>query len=150
MNKTYTFQTTQFGINDEGLYLLRNRFNYKSYDRHQVVSFELKQGKEYSNWKVLIALGIALIIFAIYYSLGLLEFFNQSNGGRIYIEELLVPFLPTCIGLYLLFISFKNTINLIVVIKNEKLQLSLKELIHAGQLEGFKDYLEKNYKDKLK
>ncbi len=150
MKKPYTFQTNQFTINNEGLYLLRNRFNYESYNSHQIESLELKPGKEYKNWKVLIILGIAFIIFAIYYSLGLLEFFNQPKGGRIYIQELLVPLFPTCIGLYLLFISFKNTINLIVTIKNKKLQLSIRELINAGQLEVFKNYLQLNYSEKLK
>lgn len=150
MSKSYTFQTSQFGTNNEGLYLLRNRFNYESYTSHQMVSLALTPGKEYKNWKVLIVLGIAFISFAIYYSIGVLAFFNQPKGGRIYIEELLVPFFPTCIGLYLLFISFKKTINLVVVLKNKSLQLSLTELILAGQLEAFEDYLELNYSDKLK
>lgn len=150
MNKKYTFETNQFGINEEGIHLLRNRFNYKSIQTKEIESLELKNGKEFKNWILLLLLGIGMLTFAGYYVIAIISFFNDASSGSFYIEELLVPFLPTFIGAYLIYISFKNTINLIVRLRNKKFQFSMSQLIKDNKLEEFEIFIQENLNIKLR
>jgi len=148
MDRLYTFETDQFGINDEGIHLLRSKYNYKSIVTGEIEFIELIRGKEFVNWVFILLIGIVMLVFGLYYGLSLFDFFNSSNGGRIYIEELLVPFFPICIGIYMVYVSFRTTMILKVQLKNKKFQLSMRPLIKEGKYEEFEKYMNENIKNK--
>ena len=61
----YKYRTDEFGLSETGVHLLRNNYNYKTINYEDITLLEIKHGKLFSNWLVVLLIGAGLIAFSI-------------------------------------------------------------------------------------
>lgn len=145
MNK-YVYETTEFGLSDQGIHLLRSRFNYETIPFSDVESITIEKGKELNNWVGILTFGIVLCGTAIFYILRALHVIGNHEVNVIYIEQIVIPGIPFVLGCYCLYTSTRNgTILRLTTVSNKKDKFPLKELEKVEDLPGFQQYL----KDRL-
>ncbi|MDO6392382.1 hypothetical protein Q4E40_19765 [Pontibacter sp. BT731] len=137
----YRFCTEQFGISDSGIHLLRSRYNYKSVASADVTSVVIRRGKAIKNWLFLLLFGVACLGFSAYYTSIIYDFFYSEEGGRIYIEEIVVPVIPAFAGIAAITVALRNTTIAIVQYRGGKLVLDLSDLVKSGEATSFVLYL---------
>jgi hypothetical protein len=64
MCELYKFEAEQFGVSDDSIHLLRNRFNYQTINFKEIDSVTIKTGKDLKNW-VIVLLYIVFICFSL-------------------------------------------------------------------------------------
>ena len=134
MNQYY-FETREFGVSDNGIHLLRSRFNYETIEFNQVDYLIIGKGKELNNWLIILLIGLALVSFSVYYSLSLFNIIDNNEVNVIYLEEILVPLIPFMLGGYCLYSSTRNgTILRVKTIKNKVDKFPLKEFERENKL----------------
>ncbi|SDM34111.1 hypothetical protein SAMN05421823_112142 [Catalinimonas alkaloidigena] len=106
--RTYLFETDEFGLSDEGIHLLRSRFNYATIHFHQIDRLRIERAHLANHGFWLLMLGIASLLFSAFYTLVLYEVFTDDAPQHVYLEELLVPFLPLVFGLFVVRASFRK------------------------------------------
>ncbi len=139
--KHYKFSTREFGISDTGIHLLRSNFNYRTINFKDITSLEIGRGRLIRNWLFVFIFGLSLIAFSIYYAFGLIDVFNDPSVKRIYIEELLVPFLPALLGGFCIYSASKKGIVMKIQHNGKKSSYSLEGIIKNNQYDEFVDYL---------
>jgi len=147
----YKFETREFGISEEGVHFLRNRYNYKTVEFNKIEKLIIERGKELNNWLLILIIGLILTSFALFYSIKLFQLFNSNEVSRIYIEEILIPVLPLMLGVYCLYASTKNcTILRLITIDKKGKKFPMKEIERKGELKVFTEFLKDNLKSKIK
>jgi hypothetical protein len=147
----YYFETREFGISDNGIHLLRSRFNYETVHFDQVDSLTIEKGKELNNWIVILIIGLGLVAFSLYYSLRLFNIIDNNEVNVIYIEEILVPLIPFMLGGYCLYSSTrKGTILRLKTIKNKTDKFPLRELEKDNRIGQFQDFLKEKLNTKIR
>ncbi len=147
----YYFETREFGISDNGIHLLRSRFNYETVHFDQVDSLTIEKGKELNNWIVILIIGLGLVGFSLYYSLRLFNIIDNNEVNVIYIEEILVPLIPFMLGGYCLYSSTRNgTILRLKTIKNKTDKFPLRELEKDNRIGQFQDFLKEKLNTKIR
>ena len=141
--KNYDFESKDFALSDEGVHLLRNRFNYKTISFLELDKAIFKKDVETRNVGIMWVVGILLILFAFFQSKGVYEAFNDPAVRRIYIESIVLPVLPFLIGLYCVYISVKKVPILLIEKAGEKYKLSLDEIIKNQKTSQLQAYLRK-------
>ena len=150
MNKFY-FESREFGVSDNGIHLLRSGFNYETIEFNQVDTLTIERGKELNNWLAILVIGLALLSFAGYYSLGLLNIFGDSEVRVIYIEEILVPLGPFLLGSYCTYTSLRNsTVLRVRTIKNKSGKFSLREFEQENKLGPLQNFLAEKLHTKVR
>ncbi|MER2997977.1 hypothetical protein [Pontibacter populi] len=137
----YIHFTEQFGINNDGIHLLRSRYNYKSIPFSDIASIEFKRGKVIKNWLLLLLFGLGCLVFSLFYSYIIFDFFISDEQGRIYIEEIVVPVIPAFAGIAALLVSLRTSEVAIVNYNTSKLVLDLSELAKQNKVADFVIYL---------
>lgn len=123
----YKIETKEFGLSDNGIHLLRKRFNYKTIDYKDIDLLIVETDKELNNWILLFVVGLGLSIFSIWYIYRLFLSFN--NNDVIYADEIVVPVLPLLTGIYFIYSSTKTGQIIKVTTKDKQLKkLSLADL----------------------
>lgn len=139
----YHYQTREFGLSEEAVHLLRNSYNYKSYKYSDIANITIGKGKGIKNWMVVLVIGIALVLFAIWYTLGIFGIISNKEVRVIYIEEIIVPLFPFLVGFYCIYVSTKTeTVVRLKMTDNKVDSLPLKEIEKSGKLSDFQDFLE--------
>ena len=141
MNELYKFETEQFGLSDEGIHYLRNRFNYKTINYDTIESIEIKKGKDLKNWLWVITIGLALLTFVIYDLISIYLLLNSDTTYVIYIEILLIPLIPLLLWLYSVIRSLRVTEVIVGRSRNENFHLSLRKIIKENQFDEFEKYI---------
>lgn len=141
MENELTFETNQFGVNTDGIHLLRSKFVYESITFNEIQSSIIKKGREFKNWIIMFIIGLILIGFALNHIYNLWNFFHSEEGGVIYIESFIIPFFPTIIGFILVYLSFRNTLVLQIMTRKKNKVLSLRPLIKKDVIEEFEKYM---------
>lgn len=124
---SYNFKTANFGINAAGIHLLRNGFNYTSYEPQEITSFTIRTGKGVKNWFLLFGLGTILCLIASYHFWEIYRFFSSDSRGVFYVEELLVPIALLTFGSFSLFMALKKTLILELTLLNKKEHFPIKD-----------------------
>jgi len=138
----YLFETPNIGLTDQGIHLLRNRFNYETIEYNSIEKIELLKGKQSKHWILSIIIGIALLAFGIQSCYHIInEYFFQNNYRIFYIEQFALPVLPTIIGVILIISSFKSGLVIKIYHSNKVLRFAIQEIVKQGQLEPFKSFL---------
>lgn len=146
----YYFETQDFGLSDQGIHLLRSRYNYKTIDFNQVAKITIERGKELNNWIAILMLGITLVSFALYYAVGMFNFLTDGVRGIISIQEILVPLIPFLMGIYCLYSSTRNGIVMRVFTMDDKHErFPLKELEQKQELAPFQQLLKEKAATKI-
>ncbi|MCX2741333.1 hypothetical protein [Pontibacter anaerobius] len=140
MDSKYTFQTELFGVNDSGIHLLRSGYNYKSFPYTEIESVEFRRGKVIKNWLFLLLFGVGCILFSGYYAFVIFDFFTSEEGGKIYIEEIVVPLFPALAGVASLWMALKTAEVTIVRTVKKKLLLDLTDLVKKDEAKAFSVY----------
>lgn len=142
----YAYETTEFGLSDEGIHLLRSRFNYETIPFSDVQSITIERGKELNNWIPILLFGGALVTVSIFYILRALHVVGNHEVSVIYIEQIIIPFIPLLLGCYCLYSSPRNgTILRVKTVKNKNDKFPLKEIEKTESLLDFQKY----FKDRL-
>ncbi|WP_224996470.1 hypothetical protein [Cesiribacter sp. SM1] len=137
----YHFQTDKVGFSDEGLHLLRNRFNFKTISYKKIHSIEIMQGWEMNNWLVLLLFGLLLVIFAFSAALSLYLNYIDPNVHIIYTEQILMILLPLMMGLFTIYSALQRGEVLWVSYGTQKLKFPLKALHKSGKRQEFLQFL---------
>jgi hypothetical protein len=138
----YHFETSQFGISDQGIHLLRNRFNYQTINFDQVGRLTIEKGKALKHWPLTLIIGIALITFAVYYSLALFNILSDEQGPAIDIYEIVAPLMPFLLGLFCVYFALrKETILKVSTSQMREKRLSLSELEKGKEMDNFQNFL---------
>jgi hypothetical protein len=144
--KEYAYETTEFGLSDQGIHLLRSRFNYETIPFSDIESVTIEKGKELNNWAAILTFGIVLVSIAIFYILRALHVIGNLEVNVIYIEQIIIPVIPFLLGCYCLYSSTRNgTILRFRTISSKKDKFPLKEIEKKDDLAGLQQYL----KDRL-
>ncbi|UOQ54481.1 hypothetical protein [Hymenobacter cellulosivorans] len=103
----YQFYTDEFGLDEHTIYFLRNRFRYASLPLAEATFF-VQRGADIRNWRLMLAFGVGLIGFGLWYGGLVLDFFRSGEGGRIYIEEIVVPVIPVLLGVFAVVMALRR------------------------------------------
>jgi len=141
IDEKYAFHTNQFGINPEGVHLLRNNFNYQLIPFIAINSITIRKGKDFRNWPLMLAVGLIFMAFAVYHTMNIVDFFQSDRGGTYYLETLILPFFPALFGVLLVVLSFRTTMGIELVTDDKKHWLSLRSFVKAGSMADFATYL---------
>jgi hypothetical protein len=142
----YAYETTEFGLSNEGIHLLRSRFNYETIPYSDVQSITIERGKELNNWIPILLFGSVLVTASILYILRALHVVGNHEVNIIYIEQIIIPVIPLLLGCYCLYSSTRNgAILRVKTVANKKDKFPLKEIEKTKSLEEFQEYL----KDRL-
>jgi hypothetical protein len=147
----YAYETTEFGLSDEGIHLLRSRFNYETIPFSDVQSITIERGKELNNWILILLFGVALITVSLFYILRALHVIGNYEVNVIYIEQIVIPVIPLLLGCYCLYSSTRNgTILRLKTVKNKKDKFPLKEIEKTNSLSNFQQYLKERLSTRIK
>jgi hypothetical protein len=135
--KEYKFETAEFGLTAEGIHLLRSRYNYETIPFEQIHKIRFEKSRVVNNWIVILAIGLASVSFSIFYASILLKVFSDDRVNRIYIEEILIPFLPMVFGLFMIYSSLRTGTMMIVHFGKKTKRFPLEKLRKEGSLESF-------------
>jgi hypothetical protein len=139
----YTYEAEKFAVSENGLHLLRNRFNYETIAWNTIESIEVSNGKDLRNWLWVLFVGVALAGYAIYDIFYILFIFNDPNVHQIYVERLVIPVIPLSLGLYSIFIALRNTRVMVIKGATKTYFLSLRYLIKSSQYSEFIAFMQK-------
>lgn len=138
----YNFETSKFGLSDNGLHLLRSGYNYKTLAYHDIRKATLKRGVAIKNWLLVLLLGISLISFAVYQAAHLYHLFMDPATHTVYIQTVVLPVLSLILGNYCIYISLKRTTILKIKYRGGKTKLSLKTIVINNETEQLVAYLQ--------
>ncbi len=132
-NTDKSIATNYFRLSNEGIHLLRNKFEYKFISYDQIKMYEIKRGKVAKNWLVILILGIAFIIGAYYFGEGIiLSFLYDSNP--LYIEAIIAPTIFLIIGIYMLYMSLKKELLLYFKTAAKSYKFSVRQIKQENRL----------------
>jgi hypothetical protein len=121
----YQYETDQFGISEEGIHLLRSRFNYETISYSTIEAIQFEKGKQIKNWVLMLIIGLALLGIGLFMAYKVIcEFFFANNFHRFYMEQFALPVLPIFIGAYSLYYSLKN--GTILKVQRDKKQIKIR------------------------
>jgi hypothetical protein len=137
----YRFETTEFGISDTGVHLLRNGYNYKTIDFSQINRIRIENGKELHNWGLILAIGATLIVAGIYLSIGTISVLAKGDIKPVHAKIVFLLFIPAA-GAYFVYNSLQTGLLLKFDYSNgSKGMLPLRELIKTQKLSSLKTFL---------
>ena len=145
----YEFQAKDFALSQQGVHLLRNRFNYNNVDFNDINKASITRAVETNNVVLTLIAGALLLAFAIYQSIGVYEAFYDPSTHIIYTESISVIVFPLLLGFYCIYISVKKIPVLIVEVKSKKHKLILKDVVKAGRIYDLESYLKKQLKERF-
>jgi len=145
MTELYIFETSEFGISEKSIHLLRSRYCYKTIDFSNVDSMLIKKGMDMRNWLVVLILGLGMIMFALYDATNIYLFFNDGQSGTIELKRILVPLLPFFLGLYSLIVSLRKSFIMKMKSGRKKYHFSLRDIVKSNNYAEFLKSVKKLY-----
>ena len=139
----YTYEAERFAVSENGLHLLRNRFNYETITWNTIETVEVRDGKDLRNWLWVLFVGVALAGYAVYDIFYIFFIFNDPNTHVIYTQRLVLPVIPLSLGLYSIFIALRNTRVMVIKGTTKTYSLSLRYLIKSSKYSEFISFMQK-------
>jgi hypothetical protein len=143
----YKFSTPEFGISETGFHLLRSNFNYETIDFKNIDFISIKKGKLINNWVIIFLIGTGMIFFSLWYMYRLFIWWENPESRHIYIENILIPFLPIVMGGYCVYSALKTGLVVSIIYGSKQKTFPLTTIVRMGELEDFIQFL-KNEKKK--
>ena len=144
MNKYY-FKTSEFGVSDNGLHLLRSGFNYKTISYLDIKRAGIVKGKELNNWLIIFLIGLVILLAGLFLTIRVIDLLmtDQVTRGRWRLGYLCL--MPIGGG-YFIYQSFQTGLLLkLELTDNKTIKFPLKDIVKDGRLGEF----EKLFKEKL-
>lgn len=136
----YHYSTKQFGISDEGVHFLRNRFEYKKLPFSSIEKIELKKGMQLNNWAVILAIGVALISTTTYLTLGILKALEHPGYSFRAFRIVYLLFIPF-IGGYFIYEALQYGLVLEVNYEGKKIKRFHLRRLTPESRQKFSEYL---------
>jgi len=134
----YLFQTSELGISDTGIHLLRSGFNYQTINWNEINFMKIEKGRELHNWWIVFLLGAALLTVGGYLSIRTIDILMNKDHPEVYVKMLLFLLIPF-VGIYFLYNSLKTGVIVrINYAAYKKKMFPLKEIIKEKQLNEFR------------
>lgn len=131
----YLFQTDEFGLDDCAIHFLRNRYRYHTVNL-STASVRVDRGADIRNWQLMLAFGLALVLFGLWYCWRLAVVTQSGEVSRIYIEEIVLPVLPVLLGVFASYMALRRGPVLVVQEQvGRPRTVSLREIEKSGRLE---------------
>ncbi|MGB3849294.1 MAG: hypothetical protein WA958_04955 [Tunicatimonas sp.] len=149
--KSYHFETEEFGLSDEGVHLLRSRYNYDTIAYQQIMNVRIEKDKELNNWLAILIIGIGFLVFSVYYAIKMYLAIQGNHVRTIYIEYLLVPVIPFMLGGYCVYAATRSSKVLkIRTTKDKRKKLSLASVEKQGTIDEFVTFITGKLTGKVK
>lgn len=141
MRPVYRFRTSEFGVSNQGIHLLRSGYNYKTISFNELETIAITRGKELHNWWVIFIVGAAVVLFGIALSIHVINMVISDDFPTGNLRMLFVLFIPF-VGVYFVY----NSVQMGLVLKvkcsdGSRWIFPLKEIARAKQLPAFHRYL---------
>jgi len=73
----YDIESKDFALSQQGIHLLRNRFNYKTVNFHGIQKATFTRAADTKNVVLILIVGALFVAFAVYQAVGVYEDFND-------------------------------------------------------------------------
>jgi len=146
---TYDFEATDFALSIQGVHLLRSGFNYKTIEYLDIDKATIKRTREIKNVFLSMIFGFFLLAFAILQTLNVINTFNDPNVHKIYIESIILPLFPGLIGIYLIYVSNKKGLVLILETGSNRQKLRLSAFVKTNNTNQLRNYLNARLSNRL-
>jgi hypothetical protein len=145
----YDFETADFALSVQGLHLLRSGFNYETVRYQEIDKATVKRGREIKNVFLAMIFGTGLLAFAVLQIMFVIGLFNNPGVHSIYIESIVLPFLPGLFGIYLLYIANKKAVILIIETGSKIQKLRLGDFVKRNDMLRLVNYLHTKLSSRL-
>lgn len=137
----YLFQTSEFGVSENGIHLLRNGFNYQTIPFSDIHAISIRKGKQLQNWFAIFIIGAVLIAGGLIISFSILDVIISGNASSLRPQMALVFLVPFAGG-YFVYNSLQTGTLLHLTYRPDKEDtLLLKDLVEKRKLGELKEYL---------
>lgn len=143
---TYDFEEEDFALSQEGIHLLRSRYNYKTILFNDVKTAIIKKVSSIKNILLCSILATLLIGFSVYEIVRLYFFFTEPYKFRIDVYYVVLPVLPGAVGGYLVYLILRKEPILEIISSSNLIKLRITKTIKQGKLIELKNYLLSNLK----
>lgn len=131
------FETSEFIFESDSIRLRRNDLIYEEIPLQSVSKITIRTGKRLKRWLVTLLLGAGLLTFVVFDVVRLVTILMNPEGFHMYIERLLIPFIPVVIGTYSVIIALRKTRVMLVNAAGKSHYLELHDLIKQHQYDSF-------------
>jgi hypothetical protein len=147
----YLFETGDFGVSETGIHLLRNRFNYRTFEYDQIEELIVDRGHQASRWILSLAIGIFFLLAAFYFIFRMVDYrMNGEDVVHVPVEQVVIPILPLLLGTYGIYNALKTGYILKVAINGKTHSYPIEELKAKSQIGALIKYLGNNDRTKGK
>lgn len=123
----YAFETPEFGLDEQGLHLLRSRFAFEHLTYADLTAATVTRGKSVQNWALLLVVGLCCLGFSTFTAYRLYLFLAYGQG-HFYVQILATPLIPGAIGLAAVWQALRVTDILAVRVERRRLVFPLEAL----------------------
>jgi hypothetical protein len=96
----YYFKTTEFGLSDKGIHLLRSGFNYKTIDFIDIDELKIERGKVLHNWFVILLIGTLIFVGGFYLTIPIMDALLDGDISKQRGKLILLLLIPCIAGGY--------------------------------------------------
>jgi hypothetical protein len=147
---TYLFETSEFGVSDSGIHLLRSGFNYQTIRWTEINSIKIEKGKELHNWAIILMFGLVIFIVGIYLSIRTIDILIHKDNAVRNAKMILFLLIP-CVGAYFVYNSLQTgTLLRINYSAYKKLMFPLKEIEGKNGLVEFRSLMTEKLGGKIR
>ncbi|RYZ88392.1 MAG: hypothetical protein EOP04_09500 [Proteobacteria bacterium] len=137
----HKYSDTDFALSEEGMHLLRNGYCYQTVPYGEIEAVSFRNVSPVRSPLLALIIGIAFIGLSLLQAFRVYQQFHDPTVNKIYIEAIVVIVLPLLMGVYLLYVSLKNELLLIVKTGGRTRKLSVKGLRTSGKLAEAEHFL---------
>lgn len=130
----YAFYTDEFGVDENGIHLLRNRFRYHTFQHEEIRQLRVGRGPDIQNWGGMLTFGVLLLLAGLGSLYALYRFFIEGEG-HIELQLVVVPFFPLLFGGLAMYSALRRTVVLEIWQEARPRRVSLRAIAQTGQLQ---------------
>jgi hypothetical protein len=143
LTSAYIIETEYFGVSDEGIHLLRERYNYETIPWQAIRTIKIHRDRELHNWFAIACMSSAMFAVALYFGSEILDTILETQGWPLFKLYVLI-LLVAAVSAFFVFKSVRKTWVLRIQCKTkQKLKFPLDEVFQRKQLSLLEAMLEK-------
>ena len=137
----YRYIENEFALSDEGIHLLRSGYNFDTIRFSEVKRVKIANGVGVRNPLIVMILGFLFIGFSLFQTFWVYELFNDPTVHHIAIESIIVIVFPFFVGIYMLYVSVKKELLLIIETQRKIKKLPISSFKSNGKLPEVEKFL---------